>query len=169
MQVDRRRVANHIVELWRCGAAGRAVGGRVNFSTCVAAARWRGGGSHLLRVAGNFAQNTGRWRRLLVLRCRLRSGCADWVVLGHGTNVTRVTRGENIFNNKIYVGDLASTYDVRCPAAKYRGEYQEVSDTQGSLPVTSVKPVGGGDRAPTKYSPPTGLWRYKNNLELELS
>ena len=31
------------------------------------------------------------------LSTTLRSGCADWVVLGHGTNVTRVTRGENIF------------------------------------------------------------------------
>ena len=36
---------------------------------------------------------------------------ADWVVLGRGTNVTRVTRGENIFNNKLYIGDLAS---IRC-------------------------------------------------------
>ena len=54
---------------------------------------------------------------------------ANWVVLGHGTNVTRVTRGENIFNNKIYIGDLASTNDVRCPAARYRGEYQEVPAT----------------------------------------
>ena len=43
--------------------------------------------------------------------------------------VTRVTRGENIFNNKIYIGDLASTTDVRCPAAKYRGEYREVPAT----------------------------------------
>ena len=109
MQGVRRRVANRIVELWRCGAAGRAAGGRVDFSTCVAAERWRRGGTHLLRVAGNFVQNSGRWRRLLVLRCRLRSGCADWVVFGHGTNVVRVTRGENIFNNKIYIGDLASS------------------------------------------------------------
>ena len=54
---------------------------------------------------------------------------ANWVVLGHSTNVTSLTRGENIFNNKIYIGDLASTYDVRCPAAKYRGEYQEVPAT----------------------------------------
>ena len=54
---------------------------------------------------------------------------ANWVVLGHGTNVTRVTRGENIFNNKIYIGDLASTTDVRCPATKYSGEYQEVPVT----------------------------------------
>ena len=51
---------------------------------------------------------------------RLRFARADWVVLGHGTNVTRVTRGENIFNNKIYIGDLASMSDVRRPAAKYR-------------------------------------------------
>ena len=43
--------------------------------------------------------------------------------------VTRVTHGENIFNNKIYIGDLASTTDVRCQAAKYRGEYQEVPAT----------------------------------------
>ena len=50
-------------------------------------------------------------------------------MLRHGTNVTRVTRGENIFNNKIYIGDLASITDVRCPAAKYRGEYQEVPAT----------------------------------------
>ena len=49
-------------------------------------------------------------RRLLGLRCIARF--ADWVVLGHGTNVTRVTRGENIFNNKIYIGDLASNEDV---------------------------------------------------------
>ena len=68
-------------------------------------------------------------RRLLEKLRVVRSGCADWVVLGHGTNVTRVTRGENLFNNKIYIGDLASTYDVRCPAAKYRGEYQEVPGT----------------------------------------
>ena len=27
-------------------------------------------------------------------------------------SVTRVTRGENIFNNKIYIGDLASSEDV---------------------------------------------------------
>ena len=40
-----------------------------------------------------------------------------------------MTRGEYIFNNKIYIGDLASIYDVRCPAAKYRGEYQEVPAT----------------------------------------
>ena len=63
------------------------------------------------------------------LSTTLRSGCADWVVLEHGTNVTRVTRGETIFNNKIYIGDLASNNDVRCPAAKYRGEYQEVPAT----------------------------------------
>ena len=81
------------------------------------------------------------WRRspsLLVISRRLddyaslRSGCVDfanWVVLRHGTNVTRVTRGENIFNNKIYIGDLASITDVRCPGAKYRGEYQEVPAT----------------------------------------
>ena len=50
-------------------------------------------------------------------------------MLRHGTNVTRVTRGENIFNNRIYIGDLASTKDVRCPAAKYRGEYKEVLAT----------------------------------------
>ena len=54
---------------------------------------------------------------------------AKWVVFRHGTNVTRVTRGKNIFNNKIYIGDLASTTDVRCPAAKYRSEYQEVPAT----------------------------------------
>ena len=104
-------------------------------STCVAAARWRGCGSHLLRVAGNFEQNSGRWRRLLVLRCRLRSGCADWVVLGYGINVTRVTRGENIFNNKIYIGDLASIEDVRRLTARYRGEYQEVPATSLTLMV----------------------------------
>ena len=63
------------------------------------------------------------------LSTSLRSGYADWVVLGHGTNVTRVTRGENIFNNKIYIGDLASINDVKCPAARYRGEYQEVPAT----------------------------------------
>ena len=40
-----------------------------------------------------------------------------------------MTRVENIFNNKIYIGDLASITDVRCPAAKYRGEYQEVPAT----------------------------------------
>ena len=38
-------------------------------------------------------------RRLLGLRCFARF--ADWIVLGHGTNVTRVTRGENLLNNKI--------------------------------------------------------------------
>ena len=43
--------------------------------------------------------------------------------------VTRVTRMENIFNNKIYIGDLASNNDVRRPAARYRGEYQEVPAT----------------------------------------
>ena len=58
---------------------------------------------------------------------------ADWVVLGHGTNVTRVTRGENIFNNKIYIGDLASMSDVRRPAAMYRGEYQQVLATGVTL------------------------------------
>ena len=40
-----------------------------------------------------------------------------------------MTRGENIFYNKIYIGDLASINDVRCPAGKYHGEYQEVPAT----------------------------------------
>ena len=65
---------------------------------------------------------------------------ANWVVLGHGTNVTRVTRGENIFNNKIYIGDLASIRDVRRPAAKYRGEYQEVpATTRGATKHLPIK------------------------------
>ena len=45
--------------------------------------------------------------------------------------VTRVTRGGNIFNNKIYIGDLASMSVTR-PAAKYRDEYQEVPATLSS-------------------------------------
>ena len=51
-------------------------------------------------------------------------------MLKHGTNVTRVIRGENIFNNKIYIGDLASIEDVRRPTARYRGEYQQVPATR---------------------------------------
>ena len=66
---------------------------------------------------------------LLELRCQLLSGCADWVVLKHSTNVNRVTRGKNIFNNKIYIGNLASTDDVRCPSTWYLYEYQEVPAT----------------------------------------
>ena len=61
MQVLRRGVTHRPVELRRCVAAGWVAGGRVDF-TCVAAACLRGGSRHL-RFAGNFAQNSGRWRR----------------------------------------------------------------------------------------------------------
>ena len=50
-------------------------------------------------------------------------------ILWQYCTVTRVTRGENIFNNKIYIGDLASIEDLRRPKEKYRGEYQEVPAT----------------------------------------
>ena len=98
MQGIRRGVANRIVELRRCGEAGRAAGDRGVVSSWAAAACWRRNSRHLLRVA-NFAQAASRKeeesRRLLgLLSSSLR--VADWVVLGHGTNVTRVTRWENI-------------------------------------------------------------------------
>ena len=64
---------------------------------------------------------------------------ANWVVLGHGTNVTRVTRGENIFNNKIYIGNLAS---IRCevfgsevPWRVPRGTHHNISNDVTHGPV----------------------------------
>ena len=60
----------------------------------------------------------------------------------HG--VTRVTRGENIFNNKIYIGDLASTQDVRCrqrstvaSTKRYPPHSLPPKDVEGSLHDTS--------------------------------
>ena len=71
MQGVRRGIAHRPVELRRCVAADWAAEGSVDFLSCMAAACKRGGSRHL-RVAGNFAQNSGIWRRMLVLRCRLR-------------------------------------------------------------------------------------------------
>ena len=56
--------------------------------------------------------------RRLDVYASLRSGCVDFFTsligscLDTDTNVTRGTRGENIFNNKIYIGDSASNEDV---------------------------------------------------------
>ena len=101
VQGVRRGVTHRCVEFRRCGAAGRAAGCCVDFSTCVAAARWRGGGRYLLRVA-NFAQ-------LLEDFASLCSGCVDFASLrkfGHVRTrhqcYSRDSRG-NIFNNKIYI------------------------------------------------------------------
>ena len=57
-----------------------------------------------------FGSLTSRrlWFRIASLGVRRLLYFANWVVFRQGTDVTRGTHGENIFNNKIYSGDLAS-------------------------------------------------------------
>ena len=108
-----------------CGDAAR-LGGRLEIAALSPVGRRLRAGVEAVAI---FASLTSRRLHSREDFASLRLGCVDfanWVVLRHGTNVTRVTCGENIFNNIIYIGDLASTNDVRCPAAKYRDEYQEV-------------------------------------------
>ena len=60
MQGLRRGVTHRLVELRRCLAVGRTAGDRGAFSTCVAAACWRGGNRHVLRLATSHALASGK-------------------------------------------------------------------------------------------------------------